>query len=153
MTRQIALMGRSHASFFSNNQPVSIPLFLEAVSAGFPSPAQDYIEQVLDLNELCIQHPAATFFVRVEGDSMLNAGIYPDDILIVDRSLHAGHGDIVIASLQGELTVKELQLRPAVRLVPHNPAYRPITLQEGSELDIFGVVTRVIHSLRHKHKG
>jgi DNA polymerase V len=75
---------------------LNIPLFLERVSAGFPSPAEDYIEKTLDLNELCIQHPAATFFVRVQGESMIDAGIFPDDVLVVDRSLHAQHGDIII---------------------------------------------------------
>ena len=93
------------------------------VSAGFPSPAQDYVEQTLDLNELCIKRPAATFFVRVEGDSMIDAGIHPDDILVVDRSVQAEHGDIVIAGIHGELTVKELQLRPCVKLIPRNQGY------------------------------
>src|SRR5690606_35870975 len=85
-----------------------VPLYTERVPAGFPSPAQDYIEQTLDLNELCISHPAATFFVRVEGESMTGAGIFPNDILVVDRSLTARHGDIVIASLEREMTVKLL---------------------------------------------
>ena len=75
---------------------LKIPLFLERVSAGFPSPAEDYVEKTLDLNELCVQHPAATFFVRVQGESMIDAGIFPDDVLVVDRSLHAQHGDIII---------------------------------------------------------
>ena len=70
---------------------LSIPLFLERISAGFPSPAEDYIEKTLDLNELCIEHPTATFFVRVQGESMIEAGIFPDDVLVVDRSLLAGH--------------------------------------------------------------
>jgi DNA polymerase V len=82
-----------------------IPLFLERVSAGFPSPAEDYIEKTLDLNELCIQHPAATFFVRVQGESMIGVGIFPGDVLVVDRSLRAQHGDIIIASLESEMTV------------------------------------------------
>jgi DNA polymerase V len=115
-----------------------IPLFLERVSAGFPSPAQD----------LCIQHPAATFFVRVSGDSMIEAGIFPGDILVVDRSLRASHGDVVIAVLDGEFTVKELALHPAPMLLPRNRAYAPITLGNDSELEIFGVVTRSIRDIR-----
>ena len=107
---------------------------MERVSAGFPSPAQDYVEQTLDLNELCIKRPAATFFVRVEGDSMIDAGIHPDDILVVDRSVQAEHGDIVIAGIHGELTVKELQLRQCVKLLPRNRAYEPIHIPEGTEL-------------------
>jgi len=85
---------------------------LERVSAGFPSPAEDYIEKTLDLNELCIQHPAATFFVRVDGESMIGAGIFPGDVLVVDRSLRAQHSDIIIASLESGMTVKELHLTP-----------------------------------------
>ena len=129
---------------------LAIPLFVNTVSAGFPSPAQDYVEQTLDLNELCIQHPAATYFVRVDGQSMIEAGIYPDDILVVDRSVTAEHGDIVIAGLFGELTVKELQLKPGVRLLPRNKHYAPIDIPEGCELDIFGVVTSVIRHLKRR---
>lgn len=127
---------------------LAIPLFSDAISAGFPSPAQDYIEQTLDLNELCIKHPAATFFVRVEGDSMVNAGIFPNDILVIDRSIQATQGDIVVASLYGEFTVKELVLGANPCLLPHNPAYLPISIPEGSDMEIFGVVTNVIRNLR-----
>lgn len=127
---------------------LSIPLFLSSVSAGFPSPAQDYIEKTLDLNELLIQRPAATYFVRVEGDSMIDAGIHHADILIVDRSLTAKHGDVVIACLEGEWTVKQLELRPVCQLVPRNPRYKPIILSDESDLSLFGVVTNVIHSVR-----
>lgn len=126
-----------------------IPLFLERVSAGFPSPAEGYLDKSLDLNELCIQHPAATYFVRVEGESMTDVGIFPNDILVVDRSLNARHGDTVIASLNGEMTVKELHLTPLpVYLLPRNPAYQPILIEEGSELDVFGVVTSVIRKFK-----
>lgn len=127
---------------------LKIPLYLESVSAGFPSPAQDYVEQALDLNELCIKHPAATFFVRVQGESMTEAGIQPNDILVVDRSLRAQHGDIVIVSLNGEFTVKELALRPIVQLLPRNARYQPVEIPEGSDLEVFGVVTHVIREMR-----
>ena len=126
----------------------AIPLYLERVSAGFPSPAQDYVEQALDLNKLCIKRPAATFFVRVQGDSMIEAGIFPNDILVVDRSIRAQHGDIVIVSLNGEFTVKELALRPRVRLLPRNHLYQPVAIPEGSDLEVFGVVTNVIREMR-----
>jgi len=127
---------------------LSIPLFLERVSAGFPSPAEDYIEKTLDLNELCIRHPAATFFVRAQGESMIEAGIFPGDVLVVDRSLRATHGDIIIASLESEMTVKQLHLTPRpVRLVPRNPAYQPIIIDEDRTLEVFGVVTNVVRSL------
>ncbi|GGO76772.1 protein impA' [Marinobacterium nitratireducens] len=127
---------------------LEVPLFAERVSAGFPSPAQDYIERSLDLNELCIKRPAATFFVRAEGESMIEAGIFSGDILIVDRSLDPVHGDIVIASVDGEFTVKRLSLRPSLRLEAANASYSAIELRDESELEIFGVVTNVIHALR-----
>jgi DNA polymerase V len=133
---------------------LNIPLFLERVSAGFPSPAEDYIEKTLDLNELCVQHPAATFFVRVEGESMIGAGIFPGDVLVVDRSLRAQHGDIIIASLESEMTVKELHLNPPpVYLLPRNPAYQPILIEEGMALEVFGVVTNVVRSLKRGGKS
>ncbi|MBV0934691.1 translesion error-prone DNA polymerase V autoproteolytic subunit [Marinobacterium sp. A346] len=129
---------------------LAVPLFLESVRAGFPSPAQDYVERTLDLNELCIQHPSATYFVRAEGDSMIEAGIFPGDTLVVDRALTPTHNDIVIASLDGELTVKQLQTRPRVRLLPRNRAYPPIELHDDCTLDVIGVVTHVIHPLRRQ---
>jgi len=125
-----------------------LPLFSEAVAAGFPSPAADFCEARLDLNELCVQHPAATYFVRAQGDSMLEAGIFPGDVLVVDRSLTAKHGDIVIAAFNGELTVKKLETRPTLRLVPMNAKYAPIDVPEDTDIEIFGVATTVIHSLR-----
>ncbi|NMT63436.1 LexA family protein [Marinobacter orientalis] len=128
---------------------LNIPLFLERVSAGFPSPAEDYVEKTLDLNELCIQHPASTFFVRVQGESMVEAGILPEDVLVVDRSLRAKHGDIIIASLESEMTVKQLHLTPPpVRLLPRNPAYQPMIIDADMVLEVFGVVTNVVRSLK-----
>ena len=146
----LSLLGRSHALAWIKSHCLKIPLFSEAVSAGFPSPAQDYIEKTLDLNELCIKRPAATFFVRVEGNSMIQAGIYAGDILVVDRSVIAEHRDTVIVAIHGEMTVKELELRPKVRLVPRNPDYPVIEIPEGTALDIFGVVTNVIRNICHK---
>jgi DNA polymerase V len=132
---------------------LQLPLFVSKVSAGFPSPAQDYIEQTLDLNELCIKRPAATFFVRVDGDSMIDAGIFHNDILVVDRSVKAVHGDIVVAQVDGEFTVKELCLKPSLMLVPRNSCYQPICLTNNSELQIFGVVTNVIRQMTRSHKA
>ncbi len=125
-----------------------IPLFLDAVPAGFPSPASDYCERKLDLNELCINTPAATYFVRAQGDSMIDAGIFHGDVLVVDRSLTAKHGDIVIATFAGELTVKKLETTPAIRLVPMNKEHAPIIIPADADLEIFGVVTTAVHSLR-----
>lgn len=127
---------------------LKIPLFLSPAACGFPSPAQDYVEQTIDLNQLCVEHPAATFYVRASGHSMVQAGINDGDLLIVDRALKARHGDIVLACLDGEFTVKRLQERPYPALMPENPDFAPIYLQEGQELEIFGVVTFVLHKTK-----
>lgn len=127
---------------------MELPLFADPVSAGFPSPADDYIERPLDLNDLLIKNPPATFFVKVKGDSMLGAHIAPGDILVVDRSLKPTHNRIIIASLAGEFTVKRLVIDDKqILLVAENPKYPPIRIQEGSDLLIFGVVTAVVRSI------
>ncbi|MFK5950573.1 MAG: translesion error-prone DNA polymerase V autoproteolytic subunit [Methylococcales bacterium] len=127
---------------------MEVPLFSGKVAAGFPSPADDYIEKTLDLNDLLVQKPAATFFVRAEGESMLGAGIHPNDILVVDRSIEAVVGKVVICALNGELTVKRLKnIGKEIVLGAENPAYSDITVQEDVDLVIWGVVTNVIHSL------
>ncbi len=124
------------------------PLFLASVSAGFPSPAEDYIEGRLDLNRHLIKHPAATFFVRVAGDSMIGAGIHPGDILVVDRALEPQDSNVVIAVIDGELTVKRISQRQGkLFLVPDNQAYEPLEILEEMEFEVWGVVTSVIHHL------
>ena len=133
----------------SENSSTKMPMFTKSVAAGFPSPATDYCESRLDLNDLCVKHPAATYFVRAQGDSMIEAGIYPGDVLVVDRSLTAKHGDIVIATLNGELTVKKLETKPKLRLVPMNSNYSPVEIPEGTDLEIFGVATTAVHSLKN----
>ena len=125
-----------------------LPLFGGKVAAGFPSPADDYVEKNLDLNELLVQKPAATFFVRAQGESMLGAGIHPNDILVVDRSIDPVAGKIVICALNGELTVKRLERADGQwQLKAENPAYTDIVIYEALELVIWGVVTNVIHAL------
>ncbi|OON41446.1 DNA polymerase V subunit UmuD [Izhakiella australiensis] len=119
----------------------SLPLFIERVPCGFPSPAQDYVEDRLDVSKLLIKHPNATYFIRVSGDSMRGAGINDGDLLVVDRSLPPRHGDIVVAAVGGEFTVKELRTRPYIQLMPHNNNYSPIVFQREEELEVFGVVT------------
>lgn len=126
----------------------SIPFYSASVAAGFPSPADDYVEKRLDLNELLIKKPSSTFFVRAEGESMLGAGIHPGDVLVVDRSVHAGVGKIVVCALDGELTVKRLRSKEGkLVLVPENPDYSDIPIREEVELVIWGVVTSVIHNV------
>lgn len=124
-----------------------LPLFLERVPAGFPSPAQDYVEDMLDLNDLCIRHRSATYFVRASGHSMTDAGIKDGDLLVVDKSEKPGHGDIVIAAVDGEFTVKVLQLRPSLALQPMNPTF-PTIYPDPDSLEIFGVVTWFLHATR-----
>ena len=123
---------------------VITPLFSNLVPCGFPSPANDYVERGIDLNEFMVAHPSATYFVRAVGDSMTEAGIGDGDLLVVDSARTARHDDIVIAAVDGEFTVKRLQLRPVIQLVPCNPAYSPIRFREDALLDIFGVVTFII---------
>jgi DNA polymerase V len=125
-----------------------LPLFSGKVAAGFPSPADDYVEKTLDLNELLVQNPAATFFVRAQGESMLGAGIHPNDILVVDRSIEPVPGKIVICALNGELTVKRLERdNEQWQLKAENPAYADVAIHEELEMVIWGVVTNVIHPL------
>ena len=125
-----------------------LPLFLAGVQAGFPSPADDFIDKRLDLNEHLIKHPAATFFVRAAGNSMLGAGIHNGDLLIVDRAVEAQVGKTIIAAVHGELTVKRLEKRgERLMLVPANPDYPSIDVTDGEGFEIWGVVTYVIHNL------
>ncbi len=125
-----------------------LPLFESAVSAGFPNIAEDYVDRALNLNELLIKHPAATFFVRVKGTSMINAGIHSNDILIVDRALTPTHNRIVIARIDGELTVKRIKLdKDKTILVPENDDFKPIEITSTMDFEVWGVVTCVIHQV------
>lgn len=130
-----------------NVPPQLLRLYTSRIAAGFPSPADDHLESPLDLNEHLVTHPAATFVVKVQGDSMLGAGIRDGDLLVVDRSLEARNGSVVVAVIDGELTVKRLRMgRGKIRLEAENPAYPPIVLREGSDLVIWGVVAHAIRS-------
>ncbi len=128
---------------------LKLPLFGHRVRAGFPSPADDYVEAWLDLNEHLIEHKESTFFVQATGDSMIGAGIQEGVLLVVDRALEARHNDIVIAVVDGELTVKRLEKRRGkIRLIAENPAYEPIEFKDGQELVVWGVVTSIIQKLK-----
>ncbi len=125
-----------------------LPLFLSKIRAGFPSPADDVLDKKLDLNEFLIKHPASTFFVKVKGDSMINAGINSGDILIVDRSLEPKDKKIVVAVVNGEFTVKRVQKKAhKLFLLPENDDYAPTEIKEGTDFEIWGVVVHVIHSV------
>lgn len=122
-----------------------LPLFLQRVPAGFPSPAAEYEESGLDLNEYMVRNRAATFYFRVQGDSMTGARIFDGDLLVVDRSIEPRHGHVVLAVIDNEYTVKRLYRRGgAIELRPDNPAFRPIRLRDGEELQVWGVVTGVL---------
>ncbi len=123
---------------------LDLPFFISRVPCGFPSPAQDYIEQRIDLNQLLVSHPGATYFIRVSGDSMTEGGIDDGDMLIVDSSLTAGHGDIVVAAVSGEFTVKQLMLRPSLYLRPMNARHADIAITDPDQFEVFGVVKHVV---------
>jgi len=124
------------------------PLFLSQVPAGFPSPADDYVERSLDLSEHLIENEQTTFYVRVAGDSMTRAGIHDDDLLVVDRSVEPDDGSIVVAALDGELTVKRYRLHDGQPfLVPESDGHDPIPIDPGQELIVWGVVHHVVHDV------
>ena len=144
-----------NSAVLSSPQPVFVPdtkVRLEVctwkVPAGFPSPAADHTRKRLDLNEHLIRNKEATFVFRVKGDSMIGIGIYDDDELLVDRSIEPKHGNIVLAVLNNEFTVKRLHRRGGVvKLIAENPIYPHIVVKDGEELMIWGVVTRNLHKL------
>lgn len=142
----VSRMAEIYALLESEMKTYALPLYSSKVQAGFPSPGDDYIERYLDLNQQLVKHPAATFIVTATGDSMTDAGIRSGDMLVVDKSLEAQHGKIVIAALNGELTVKRLSKTGGrVQLLPANSKYNPIDITDEQDLVIWGVVTYVIH--------
>ncbi len=125
---------------------IKVPLYASAVSAGFPSPADDYLELSLDLNQYLIKHPAATFYVRVKGDSMINAGIHDGDLLIVDKSVEPENNDVVVCVINGEFTVKRLKkVNEEIYLIPENSHYQAVKISENMDFQVWGVVTYTIH--------
>ncbi|MDR5873748.1 translesion error-prone DNA polymerase V autoproteolytic subunit [Vreelandella gomseomensis] len=143
MSLPVSLLGRADAAAPS----CPLPLYSSAVRAGFPSPADDHLDTDLDLHQYVVKRPAATYFVRSEGDSMTGDGIHHGDLLVVDRSLDAVPGRIVVICVDGELTVKRLErVGQRTYLKASNPAYPPIPI-DGRESHVWGVVTHVLHSL------
>ena len=131
-----------------SRQDYQLPVFASKIQAGFPSPADDYIEGYLDLNTKFIKHPSSTFVLQATGDSMMDVGIFSGDWLLVDRSIEPSDGRIVIAAVNGELTVKRLSHKGGkVQLLPANPKFKPIDITEENEMVIWGVVTLVLHEL------
>jgi DNA polymerase V len=140
----------THLEFFQPDAQLKaeLPLFADAVAAGFPSPAEDYIEKKLDLNEYLVKRPSSTFFVRVSGDSMKGAGILDGDLLIVDRSVSAEDNKIVIGVVNGNFTVKRMRKKAGkIFLQPENPTFKEMEITTDMDFSIWGVVTYVIHKV------
>lgn len=134
---------------FGRRTNLRLPLFSASVEAGFPSPADDHLERQLDLNDELVSNPAATFFVRVKGESMRDAGIHPGDILVIDRSITPADRQIVVAMIDGEFTVKRFRKKgDRITLEAENPTFQSIEVGEDQELTIWGAVTFVIHQPR-----
>lgn len=142
---------------FMADTSTSMPLIYVdgGIKAGFPSPAQDYITESIDLNKMLVRHPASTFYAKVVGDSMSGEGIYEGDILVIDRSIEAEHGDLAVCCLDGEFTLKRLCMNRGERLylMPSNRKYRPIEVTPESDFMVWGVVTYTIKSNRRRMSG
>ena len=138
-----------HLSFYSlDADALAIPFYQSNVPAGFPSPAEDFMDLDLNLQAYLVQHPSATFCVRVTGDSMQNAGIFSGDVMVVDRALEPKNNTIVLAVLDGEFTVKRIQKRGGqLFLKPENETFKPIEITEEMDFKVWGVVTHIIHKV------
>jgi len=135
-----------HAAEITEN--LTIPFADEGIKAGFPSPAQDYVEHGIDLNKVLIKHPSSTFFARVDGHSMQNSLILDGDIVIIDKSLEPRDGCKVVAFIDGEYVMKTIKiLKDKILLIPENPDYQTITVTPDQQFTIWGVATYVIHKL------
>jgi len=133
---------------YGTDERQELPFFDAPIPAGFPSPAEGYLDKKLDLNELLIRHPAATFFVRVAGESMIQAGVHSGDILVVDRAQEPRSESVVVAVIDGELTVKRIRKRgDRIFLLPENPDFPVMEILGEMNFEVWGVVTYVIHSL------
>lgn len=132
-----------------NPTAFKVPLFGHTIRAGFPSPADDYVVETLDLNDFLMPRKEASFLLKVKGESMLDAGIHDGDILVVDKSMTATDGRVVIVTLDGQFTVKTLEKkRGKIRLIPANPEFAPIEIKDEQELQVWGIVTSVIHQFK-----
>ena len=134
---------------FEQRTRIELPLFTVRIPAGFPSPGDDYIDGKLDLNEHLIKHPSATFFMKVQGDSMIDAGISDGDLLIVDRALEATDNSIVVALIDGEFMVKRIRIKNGIYyLVPENSHYHQREVKQCMNFQVWGGVIYVIHKAK-----
>ncbi len=140
---------------FNPDTSIQLPLPYadEGIQAGFPSPAQDYIDECIDLNHELIQHPAATFFGRVSGDSMIDEGIAEGDILVIDRSLEPINGDLAVCCVDGDFTLKRIAIeRNCIKLMPSNKTFNPIIVTAENRFSIWGIVTYTIKKNRRRRQ-
>jgi DNA polymerase V len=145
------MMLATHPIPFQRRTALRLPLMSSPIRGGFPSPADDYVEARIDLNEELIQHPEATFLARVKGDSMTGAGIEEGDTLVIDRALDPRHDDIVVAIIDNEFTVKRLyHVRGTIRLVAEKAGFPEIGFADGQTCEIWGVVTSIIKTTRKR---
>lgn len=144
---QAPVIELTHADSTSN---LSLPYADHGIQAGFPSPAQDYITEAIDLNLEVVRHPAATFYGRVNGDSMIDEGIEDGDLIVIDRAIEPGNGDLAVCCVEGEFTLKRLKIEPdRIWLIPANETFDPIMITDDSRFEIWGVVTYVIKRKYH----
>lgn len=135
------------------SQSLALPYADQGIQAGFPSPAQDYLNESIDLNREIVKHPASTFYGRVEGESMIEEGIEPGDLLVIDRSIEPDDGDLTVCCVDGEFTLKRIRLeRDRVWLQPSNEAFDPILVTPDNRFEIWGVVTYTIKQNRRPRK-
>lgn len=135
-----------------NTSELSLPYADHGIQAGFPSPAQDYLTETIDLNQEVIRHPAATFYGRVNGDSMIDEGIDDGDLIVIDRAIEPADGDLAICCVEGEFTLKRLKIEPdRVWLLPANETFAPIMITDDSRFEIWGIVTYVIKR-KYRHR-
>lgn len=129
-----------------------LPIFLSRIQAGFPSPADDYLEDVLSLDDICISNAASTFLGRVTGSSLKDIFIYEGDIVVIDKSLQPAHRDLVICAIDGEFNAKILHLDPlqGIRLLSANAAFQPIPIEELTDFRVWGVVTYIIQNIKNR---
>lgn len=130
---------------------LSLPFADQGIKAGFPSPAQDYLETAIDLNKELIKHPASTFYGRVKGDSMIDANVHDGDILVIDKSLEPRDGDMAVCFIDGEFTIKYIKIeKDVIWLQPANENYKPIKVTIDNDFLIWGIVTYCIQNKRRK---
>lgn len=130
---------------------LSLPIADAGIKAGFPSPAQDYMDSAIDLNKELVRHPATTFYGRVNGDSMVDAQVFDGDILVIDKSIEPQNKDMAVCFIDGEFTLKFIEIKEeVVYLIPANKEYKPIKVTLDHDLQIWGVVTYVIHKVNKR---